>query len=167
MSLDPNDGRKPSIQVAEAIKRDIRAGVYRPETAIPSTPDLASKYKVAKQTVTNAIKLLQDEGYLVSQVGKGTFVRTDFDQVKVEPTLGELADAVENVRDEVRRIGESAQAAEASEVQQLREDVAKLKKEVALLQTQLIDLYGRTGNQYPHSTSSAGQSDAGRSRRVS
>ncbi len=166
MSLDPNDGRKPSIQVAEAIKRDIRAGVYRPEKAIPSTPDLASKYKVAKQTVTNAVKLLQEEGYLVTQVGKGTFVRTDFGEVRMEPTLGDLADAVESVRDEVRRIGETAQSTEATEVQQLREDVAKLKKDVALLQTQLIDLYGRTGNQYPHSSATSGKAEASRSRRA-
>lgn len=167
MSLDPNDGRKPSIQVAEAIKRDIHAGVYRPDKALPSTPDLASKYKVAKQTVTNAVKVLQDQGYLVTQVGKGTFVRTDFGEVKMEPTLGELADAVESVRDEVRRLGEPTQTAAPDEIQQLRDDVAKLKKDVALLQTQLIDLYGRTGNQYPHSSTATGKKDTGSSRRAS
>jgi hypothetical protein len=116
--------------------------------------------------VTNAVKVLQEEGYLVTQVGKGTFVRTDFGEVRMGPTLGELADAVEGVRDEVRRLGASSQTADADEVRQLRDDVAKLKKDVALLQTQLIDLYGRTGNQYPHSSTASGNKDTGSSRRA-
>lgn len=58
-------------------------------------------------------------------------MRTAFDEAKVELTLGELADAVESVPDELRQIGEP----ESSEMQHLREDGTKLKKYVALLQT--------------------------------
>lgn len=167
MGLDPNDGRKPSIQVAEAIKRDIISGKYAPEEQIPSVPDLVRVYGVAKQTVSNAIKQLQEEGYLVSRVGSGTFVRTDFAEVKTEPTLNELAEAVEGMRGDIRHLDEVMQAAGANELEQLRDEVAKLRRDVATLQTQLIDLYGRTGNQYPHTgTSSTHVSSQERVRRT-
>jgi DNA-binding GntR family transcriptional regulator len=83
MSLDPNDGRTPKIQVAEAIRRAIAAGTYPRGAQIPSVPELAEQYGVAKQTANNAVKLLQDAGLLVSRVGSGTFVRTDVDDDQI------------------------------------------------------------------------------------
>ena len=99
MTLDPNDGRRPSIQVAEAIKRDIANGTYAPGEQIPAVPELAAKYGVAKQTASNALKLLQEEQWVVSRVGSGTFVRTDLDERQPVPNLAELAE-------QVRQLGE-------------------------------------------------------------
>lgn len=153
MSLDPNDGRKPSVQVAEAIKRDIIAGRWAPGDQIPSAPELARELEVAKQTVTNGIKLLQDQGYVVARVGSGTFVRTDFAQVSSEPTLSDLAKTVDEVQAKLRVVDESKAPADVEEFRRLQDEVAHLRRDVATLQTQLIDLYGRTGNPYPRSTS--------------
>ena len=83
MSLDPNDGRSPKVQVADALRRAIVAGTYARGGQIPSIPDLAEKYGVAKQTVSNAVKMLQDAGLLVSRVGAGTYVRTDIDDAQL------------------------------------------------------------------------------------
>jgi DNA-binding GntR family transcriptional regulator len=149
MTLDPNDGRKPSVQVAEAIKRDIESGKYGPGDRVPSVPELSKSFDVARQTVANAFKVLQDQGYLVSRVGSGTFVRTDFGEVVTEPTLPELAKSVDEMRTRLQRVDESATGGSAAEVQALRDEVAQLRHDVGVLQTQLIDLYGRTGNQYP------------------
>jgi DNA-binding GntR family transcriptional regulator len=89
MSLDPNDGRKPTIQVAEAIRRDIAAGILARGDKLLSAPDLAVKYGVGKQTVTNAVKLLQDAELLVTRVGAGTFVRTDIDEARLTQVIGD------------------------------------------------------------------------------
>jgi DNA-binding GntR family transcriptional regulator len=156
MALDPNDGRKPSVQVAEAIKRDIESGKYGPGDRVPSVPELAKAFDVARQTVANAFKVLQDDGYLVSRVGSGTFVRTDFDRVATEPTLSELARSVGEMKTRLQQVDETAgPSASPQEIQGLRDEVAELRREVGVLQTRLLDLYGRTGNQYPH-TSGAG-----------
>jgi DNA-binding transcriptional regulator YhcF (GntR family) len=152
MGLDPNDGRKPSVQVAEAIKRDILAGRWAPGGQIPSAPELARELEVAKQTVTNGIKLLQDEGYVVARVGSGTFVRTDFAQATTGPTLSDLAKTVDEVQAKLRVVDESEAPVDIGAFQRLQDEVAQLRREVATLQTQLIDLYGRTGNPYPRST---------------
>lgn len=149
MRLDPNDGRKPSVQVAEAIKRDIEDGKYQPGDRVPSVPELAKTFDVARQTVANAFKLLQDQGYLVSRVGSGTFVRTDFGEVATEPTLPELARSVSEIQERLKQVDDTASGAGFSDVQALKDEVAELRREVGVLQTQLIDLYGRTGNQYP------------------
>lgn len=156
MRLDPNDGRKPSVQVAEAIKRQIESGEYAPGARVPSVPELAKAFDVARQTVANAFKVLQDQGYLVSRVGSGTFVRTDFGEVSTEPTLPELAQSVSTMRTRLQQVEESASGASAAEVQGLRDEIAQLRREVGILQTQLMDLYGRTGNQYPRTAEGAG-----------
>ena len=149
MRLDPNDGRKPSVQVAEAIKREIESGRYRPGDRVPSVPELAKAFDVARQTVANAFKVLQDQGYLVSRVGSGTFVRTDFGEVATEPTLPELALSVSEMQARLRQVDDAASSSSSDDVQELRDEVAQLRREVGVLQTQLMDLYGRTGNQYP------------------
>lgn len=149
MRLDPNDGRKPSVQVAEAIKREIESGKLRPGDRVPSVPELAKSFDVARQTVANAFKVLQDQGYLVSRVGSGTFVRTDVGAVTTEPTLPELARAVTEMQGRLQSVDETASGANTQELLELRDEVAQLRREVGVLQTQLIDLYGRTGNQYP------------------
>lgn len=63
----------PYQQVAARIRERIRAGELGPR--LPSYMDLAHQLEVSPMTVQRAIKVLRDEGLVVSIPGRGTFVK--------------------------------------------------------------------------------------------
>src|SRR5664279_23629 len=75
MALDPDDPRPPYIQVATALRAAILTRTFRPGEKLPSGPQLAERYSVARMTVQAALRLLRDEGLIVSRQGSGVFVR--------------------------------------------------------------------------------------------
>ncbi|MEV2277928.1 winged helix-turn-helix domain-containing protein [Nocardiopsis sp. NPDC049922] len=75
MSLDPEDPRPPFQQVAAALRAAILTRKFQPGDKLPSGPELAKSYGVARMTVQQAIRLLRDEGLVYSQQGRGVFVR--------------------------------------------------------------------------------------------
>jgi DNA-binding transcriptional regulator YhcF (GntR family) len=88
MSLDPNDPRPPYVQVASVLRAAILTGSIPPGDRLPSGPELSQRYGVARQTVQNAIKVLRDEGLIVSRQGSGVFVRDRTDQtVSLRPHI--------------------------------------------------------------------------------
>src|SRR5262249_22521731 len=46
-----------------------------PGTQLPSTPELAEFFGVARMTVQNAVRTLKEEGWVDSRVGSGVYVR--------------------------------------------------------------------------------------------
>lgn len=75
-SLDPDDPRAPYLQVAGALRAAIRSGEHGPGAQLPTYHELADTWGVAINTVKAAVTLLRDEGLVVTQHGKGSFVRT-------------------------------------------------------------------------------------------
>jgi len=75
-SLDPDDPRAPYLQVAGALRAAIRSGEYAPGAQLPTYQELAETWGVAINTAKSAVTLLRDEGLVVTQHGKGSFVRT-------------------------------------------------------------------------------------------
>ncbi|MBG0819314.1 GntR family transcriptional regulator [Planomonospora sp. ID91781] len=75
MSLDPDDPRPPYQQVANALRAAILTKKFEPGEKLPSGTELAKQYGVARMTVQQAIRLLRDEGLIVSRQGSGVFVR--------------------------------------------------------------------------------------------
>ena len=73
--LDPDDPRPPYQQVANALRAAILTRVFQPGEKLPSGPALAKRYGVARMTVQQAVRLLRDEGLVVSRQGSGVFVR--------------------------------------------------------------------------------------------
>ncbi|MED4829268.1 GntR family transcriptional regulator [Bacillus atrophaeus] len=72
-----NGSSKPLyIQLKQIITDDIKKGIYSPSIKLPTESELCSKYNVSRITVRKAILDLVDEGYLVRQQGKGTFVKS-------------------------------------------------------------------------------------------
>jgi DNA-binding transcriptional regulator YhcF (GntR family) len=74
-ALDPDDPRPPYQQVANALRAAILTRRLAPGDKLPSGPQLAERYGVARMTVQQAIRLLRDEGLVVSRQGSGVFVR--------------------------------------------------------------------------------------------
>lgn len=62
------------LQIRDIMKDRILHGVYAMKTNIPSEPELENEFKVSKITVRNAIKELEQEGFLEKRSGLGTKV---------------------------------------------------------------------------------------------
>lgn len=61
-------------KIYEELLNEIRSGKYQENDRFPSDTELVKKYKVSRGTVREAIKLLLQQGFLVREQGKGTFV---------------------------------------------------------------------------------------------
>ena len=75
MALDPDDPRPPYQQVAQALRAAILTRTVAPGDRLPSLTELATRYNVARMTVQQAMRLLREEGLIVSRQGSGVFVR--------------------------------------------------------------------------------------------
>jgi len=73
--LDPDDPRPPYQQVANLLRAAILTRTFQPGEKLPSGPELAKRYGVARMTIQQAVRLLRDEGLIVSRQGSGVFVR--------------------------------------------------------------------------------------------
>jgi len=75
MTLDPDDPRPPYQQVAARLRAAILTKSVAPGERLASGPELAKQYGVARMTIQQAMRLLRDEGLVVSRQGSGVFVR--------------------------------------------------------------------------------------------
>jgi GntR family transcriptional regulator len=62
------------IQLAGLLRRRIEEGAFGPGQKLPTLEGLEREFRVARVTVRQAVELLQKEGLVWSQQGKGTFV---------------------------------------------------------------------------------------------
>jgi DNA-binding GntR family transcriptional regulator len=69
---------RPRVPEYQRIAADLRARVERGEfqrdVAVPGAPVLAEQYGVSRRTAHRAVRVLVDEGVLVTVVGYGTFL---------------------------------------------------------------------------------------------
>ncbi|MDQ0991890.1 GntR family transcriptional regulator [Streptomyces sp. V3I7] len=62
-------------EIADDLRRSIREGVYGPGDQLPSEDDLMRRFRRSGPTVQAALTLLNHEGLIDKQHGRGTFVR--------------------------------------------------------------------------------------------
>jgi GntR family transcriptional regulator len=82
-------------QVADAMRERIVKGAWPVGAQVPTLPALAAEFGVALVTVRQAVQLLRQEGLLVPEQGRGTFVRArpeTHPQMRVETSLPKLAE---------------------------------------------------------------------------
>jgi GntR family transcriptional regulator len=65
----------PFRRIANTLRRDIREGRLEPGERLPSENELAKRHETTRTTVRKAIALLRHEGLVVSEQGRGAFVR--------------------------------------------------------------------------------------------
>src|SRR6185369_2148320 len=61
--------------IANALERDLAAGVLREGSRLPTHRELALRLKVTPLTITRAYREAAQRGIVESSVGRGTFVR--------------------------------------------------------------------------------------------
>ena len=72
--IDAGDGLPIFRQIVEQVKAAIASGALAPGDRLPSHRDLAHDVVVAPLTIARAYDLLEREGLLVRERGKGAFV---------------------------------------------------------------------------------------------
>jgi GntR family transcriptional regulator len=65
----------PSRAIADEIRNQIESGELPPGAQLPSERDLASAYGTARNTAREAVRLLAEAGLVITDQGKGSFVR--------------------------------------------------------------------------------------------
>ncbi|MGI5233747.1 GntR family transcriptional regulator [Actinoallomurus sp. CA-142502] len=70
----PVDRRKQYVRIADDIRRDIASGRYAVGEPLPSVAELATRFGVAKMTISNAIAALRDEGLIQTRQGSPSIV---------------------------------------------------------------------------------------------
>jgi DNA-binding transcriptional regulator YhcF (GntR family) len=148
--IDPDDPRSPYHQIADDLRQAIARGDLKPSTRMKSSRELAAEYGVAAMTVHQAIRVLRDEGLVDSYQGRGVFVRAKDGSPRTSDLPGEVRSLGERVDELATRVGGG-----------LEPELNDLRRRVGVLQAQLMELYARTGQVYPHDKESADTRTAG------
>ena len=74
MQLDLDNEKPIFLQFAEELEEDILKGIFEEETQIPSTTEVAVKFKINPATANRGVNLLVDEGIIYKKRGIGMFV---------------------------------------------------------------------------------------------
>lgn len=92
-------------QIKEQIKEQIFSGELIEGDALPSMRVLAKELKVSVITTKRAYEDLEQEGFVISAVGKGTFVAGQQPHVLKEWQVRELENDLEKIVESSKRIG--------------------------------------------------------------
>ncbi|MEU6174592.1 GntR family transcriptional regulator [Streptantibioticus parmotrematis] len=74
-ALDPTSDRAVFRQIADQVREAIDKGRFKEGDKLPSETELVEHYGVSRMTVRNSLSVFQGEGLVVSEHGKGVFVR--------------------------------------------------------------------------------------------
>ena len=72
--LDYRDSRPLYQQVKDSLRRMMLTGLLSPEEKLPSVRALATQLAINPNTIQRAYNELEQEGYIYSVAGKGSFV---------------------------------------------------------------------------------------------
>ncbi|WP_047984247.1 GntR family transcriptional regulator [Ornithinibacillus californiensis] len=92
-------------QIKEQIKQHIYSGELKEGDALPSMRVLAKDLKVSVITTKRAYEELEKEGYLISAVGRGTFVAGQQPHVLREWQIREIENELEKLVKAGKHIG--------------------------------------------------------------
>ena len=75
-AIDPASDRAVYKQIADHLRAAIAQGRLGAGDQLPSEAQMMAHYGVARMTARNALRLLQDEGLITAEHGRGVYVRT-------------------------------------------------------------------------------------------
>src|SRR5215475_5486620 len=105
-AIDPASDRAVYKQIADHLRAAIAQGRLNAGDQLPSEAQMMAHYSVARMTARNALRLLQDEGLITAEHGRGVYVRA-------RPAVRRLAS--DRFAQRHRKEGKAAFLAEAEE----------------------------------------------------
>ena len=106
-AIDPGSDRPVYKQIADHLREAIARRELPEGEQLPSEAQLMEHYGVARMTIRNALRLLQDEGLTTAEHGRGVYVRA-------RPPVRRLAS--DRFAQRHRKEGKAAFNAEAAQV---------------------------------------------------
>jgi len=74
MDIDYDAPEPPHRQIAAWLRARIESGELQPGRKIPSETDIMGETGVARTTARRAVKVLRDEGLVITYGGRGSYV---------------------------------------------------------------------------------------------
>ncbi len=102
--LSQTDGRPMYLQIMEQIKRRITVGDWAAGLRLPSIREMAVATKVSVITVKRAYQELENEGVIVTQQGKGSFV-AEIGEIQQQLKTSELNAALDSAIEAADALG--------------------------------------------------------------
>ncbi len=92
-------------QLMNQIKNEIITGTLPADEALPSVRALAGELKISALTVKKAYDRLEEDGFVITVHGKGTFVAATDRSLAIEARKKTVEDELSNVIDKAKLIG--------------------------------------------------------------
>lgn len=99
--LDLKSRKSISEQIIDQIKEMIVSGVMKPGEKVLSVRDLATELTVNPNTVQKAYRMLEQQGYIYTSPGRGTFV-SDAEEIAATPT--EITAAEKHLKESINKL---------------------------------------------------------------
>ncbi|WP_407552728.1 GntR family transcriptional regulator [Streptomyces sp. Pv4-95] len=111
MEKSPGKPRVTAKDIAADIRQELVTGTRGPGDQLTAARELAKHYGVTLVTVQNAYRELRDEGLVVSQQGRGTFVVDPAEQAPDDENRGgsafmTLAAEISAMHETIRSLGD-------------------------------------------------------------
>lgn len=74
ISINTNDARPIYEKVKDSLRQMMLSGALPPDSRLPSVRELAMSLAINPNTIQRAYRELEQEGFLISVPGKGSFV---------------------------------------------------------------------------------------------
>lgn len=107
ISINYRDSRPVYEQIVDGFKKLIMTGLIRKDEKMPSVRELASQYAINPNTIQRAYRDLENDGYIYSVPGKGSFA-VDVNEISGKH-IAEIYDRLDNVLKDFDIAGESRQ----------------------------------------------------------
>ena len=75
VTIDRSSHEPAYAQLVRILLGQIGAGVFRPGDRLPSEAQLCERYGVSPMTVRRVVNILADQGVVIAEQGRGTFVK--------------------------------------------------------------------------------------------
>lgn len=98
-------------QLADLFRQRIARGTWTPGTQLPTLNELTREFGVARVTIRQAVELLERDGLVSAEQGRGTFVRArpaSNRRLRVDTTLKDLVEMYRGDKPQLLNIAESS-----------------------------------------------------------
>lgn len=95
-------------QIVNQVKNQIIGGEIQENEALPSVRGLSAELKISALTVKKAYDRLEEEGFVATVHGKGTFVVATDKELAIEARRKAVEDDFTNAIDKAKTVGMSA-----------------------------------------------------------
>lgn len=99
LSINYRDSRPIYEQIADSLREQIAKKLLMPDEKLPSVREMAAEMSINPNTIQRAIRQLEQEGYVYTVAGRGTFV-AQMDQ-KESPRRKELLERFDKLVEEL------------------------------------------------------------------